>query len=52
MDENPYKSPRASDSPGKRPSGFFRPPTVVEWLVILAIIVLAYVLFAMPNIGL
>ena len=44
MDENPYQSPRASVSPGERPSGFLRLPTVVEWLAILAFVAFAFVL--------
>lgn len=43
MEGNSYQSPKASDSPVK-PSGFLRPPTLGEWLAILTIIVLAFLL--------
>lgn len=49
MEENPYRSPLAASEPAAR-TNLWRKPTALEWLVILAIAVLAAVLFLAPNV--
>jgi hypothetical protein len=49
MEENPFRSPLAASEPAVT-TGFWRKPTALEWLVILAIAVIAAVLFLAPNV--